>query len=672
MENNSEGVVSDRVLRQLQLARMRLSSYPVLNELFKNFKDYEQLNNNSKRNMVFCSCIQYEIPLFNSNTTFMDDSQYYPMLLEELEAGLQMFNDGNFLESSRAGNFKDRLTSDDYSESESAIMEIITAYRIANKHGEGNVSLFPKVRQDKKPDIVARLKDKELFIELTSTTHRQSEQKIDRIFSKLEECLATKLQNRNGRFHIKIDTARLFEVENPLNEEKSICFLNEWFERLHIDEMWGCSGYIIFDDFYRQYEWIGKRENQEYLGEVLRAINQQKYPFLEDVFPSRERLLSWADKLSLNDLHHSPIHSIICSNSGREVRVKLQQVETPKGKIQANYDKIARTLREKIKKEQFEKGNPVLIMINIAPITIDSLELDTEVLREEVESCFVNTPFISGAIVYRFYESYGIYIQNLYADTGISLNLDEVRALGITNLLSITEAENKDESIKLKPVSSDKLEKCRNIINSGYAGRSKTNQIARVQFSSEENGEEYREVSMKEPLPRDSFTDSGHIYSDFLWSTMGSWMADGETKLVLSYIQENIHLDSGDSSDLLTRIENTIRILRESGHHPDTIFLSLERKSELREIAHGIFPNNKMLIDGEELCVILSPKGFAVKEVFILSSEAFEITYASKKSSNPLSIVFSNTEVGNDEVFVECRIRMKVRIRDSNAFFRFN
>jgi hypothetical protein len=83
-------------------------------------------------------------------------------------------------------------------------------------------------------------------------------------------------------------------------------------------------------------------------------------------------------------LHHSPIHSIICSNSGREVRVKLQQVETPKGKIQANYDKIARTLREKIKKEQFEKGNPVLIMINIAPITIDSLELDTEVYEKRL------------------------------------------------------------------------------------------------------------------------------------------------------------------------------------------------------------------------------------------------------------------------------------------------
>lgn len=673
MEKNLENTANDRYLGQLELARNRLSSYPLLNKLFGNFERYEHPTN-LKRNMVFCSCIQYEIPIFNSNTTYMDNSQYYPMLLEELETGLEIFNDENFLESSRAGNLRKRLTSDNYSESESAIMEIITAYRIAKKLGKQNVSLFSKVRQDKNADIVATFGDKKLFIELTSAAHRWSEQKIENVFSKLEECLATKLQNKNGRILLKIDTASLFEVENPLNVEKSICFLNEWFERLHIDEMCGCTGFIIVDDLYRVYEWIGRRNNQEYLGEVLRGINQQEYTFLEGIFPSRERLLSWADKVRLDDLQYPPIHSISCSDSGPQVRVYLQQLEAPKGKIQANYDKISRTLREKIRLEQFEKGNPVLIMINIAPITIDALELDTEVICEQVERCFLCAPFISGAIVYRFYESYGIYIQNPCADKEISLNLDKVRELGITNLLSVEEEELKDKSIKLKPVISDKLEKCRNTIKSGYAERSEVNQIARVQFSSEEGGGDYKEILVKELLPRDSFTDSSYVYSDFAWSKMGSWIADEETKHLLSYLQENLPLDSGDSSDLLTRIENTIRILRERGYHPDTIFLSLEHKCQLREVAHGLFRNsqNRMEIDGEEIFVILSPKGVAGNEVFIFSSEAFEITYASEEASNPLSIAFYNTELGNEEVIVDCRIRMRVRIRDSNAFTRFN
>jgi hypothetical protein len=69
---------------------------------------------------------------------------------------------------------------------------------------------------------------------------------------------------------------------------------------------------------------------------------------------------------------------------------------------------------------------------------------------------------------------------------------------------------------------------------------------------------------------------------------------------------------------------------------------------------------------------ILSPKGFAVKQVFVFNSEALEVTYASKEPSNPLSIDFYNTEPGNDEVIIECRIRMRVRIRDSNGFTRFN
>jgi hypothetical protein len=105
----------------------------------------------------------------------MDDSQYYPNLLQELEEGLQMFNPDNFLESRRAGNFKDRLTSDDYSKSESAIMEIITAYRIAEELGRENVCPFPKVRQEKNADIVVIFRGKKLYIELTSIVSRQSE-----------------------------------------------------------------------------------------------------------------------------------------------------------------------------------------------------------------------------------------------------------------------------------------------------------------------------------------------------------------------------------------------------------------------------------------------------------------------------------------------------------------
>ena len=130
----------------------------------------------------------------------MDNSQYYPMLLEELEDGLEMFNDENFLKSSHAGNLRKRLTCDNYSESESAIMEIITAYRMAKKLGKQNVSLFSKVRQDKNADIVATFTDKKLFIELTSTVSRQSEEKIDHIFSKLEERLATKIAKQKWSF----------------------------------------------------------------------------------------------------------------------------------------------------------------------------------------------------------------------------------------------------------------------------------------------------------------------------------------------------------------------------------------------------------------------------------------------------------------------------------------
>lgn len=100
---------------------------------------------------------------------------------------------------------------------------------------------------------------------------------------------------------------------------------------------------------------------------------------------------------------------------------------------------------------------------------------------------------------------------------------------------------------------------------------------------------------------------------------------------------------------------------------------NVECKSELCQIAHGLFRNdqNRMKIDGDEIFLILSPKGFAVKEVLIFSSEAFEVTYASEEPSNPLSIDFYKTELGNDEVIVECRIRMRARIRDSNRFTRF-
>jgi hypothetical protein len=93
---------------QLRIARKRLKQFPILNGIFNNFDDCEDLHYKMRKNKVFITC-RPTLNRFNKTG--------YPQLLQALEDSLKKFDIDSW-QPATYREFKKRLTSSDYYVSE--------------------------------------------------------------------------------------------------------------------------------------------------------------------------------------------------------------------------------------------------------------------------------------------------------------------------------------------------------------------------------------------------------------------------------------------------------------------------------------------------------------------------------------------------------------------------
>ena len=169
-------VYQDFFNHQVSVAKERIVNYPMLNEIFDNFSEYENLKYKESRNKVFLTFtvrpqrlhideLNFLMESHRRNNTgqptdlpqdssilYYVNSENYPESCKKLERAIEILGKPRWNES-EFNEFKQRIRSYDYFVSDSAYSEILTAYSIGELVGFENVLLNPTLSNGKDSDI---------------------------------------------------------------------------------------------------------------------------------------------------------------------------------------------------------------------------------------------------------------------------------------------------------------------------------------------------------------------------------------------------------------------------------------------------------------------------------------------------------------------------------------
>jgi len=439
---------------QVTLAKNRISHFPLTNKLFDNFKDYENRNYKQTRNKIFLSCAHriewFDPSILHNNdekNTRLKPIQYminyseYPYFVELLEKSLSSFDISQW-NNKRYIPFKDRITSHDYSVSDSAFSEITTAFRIGTKIGLNNVQYEPSIPNGKNSDIRVCLNGKDIYLELSSITESKPNKKIQSIFDDVAKYLFCKVKT-NSFFHFEIwlDTTKLIHTDGHIDEEKSKKLLFYWIDKLNIHELAGCNELLYLMD-YRSHSGI-----MEYSQKSLMDYPWHR-PFMKELL-KQHIIRNWASKITISDTVLSPFVSISCSDkvtassvtihedamhSTHEELVNSNQfsdIQTGKMQEDSFFNQISRKISYKIKEEQYKLGIPIIFMI-YGKLWSNSYETDSHdfsKIENIIKKSLNPHPHISGVLLYYTDYTNGKFIHNPNADPNIKIADSELSLL---------------------------------------------------------------------------------------------------------------------------------------------------------------------------------------------------------------------------------------------------
>jgi|CXWL01.1.fsa_nt_gi hypothetical protein len=421
-------------IKQIKIARNRISHFPILDKIFENFIGYENLLWKESRNKIFLECtVRLQTYSWNDqHVQCIENYGEYPHSIQNLEETLSLLGVSNW-NSSQINELKNRLTSYDYFTSASAVSEILMVHSLGKINGFENIEFNPAINNGRKSDLVVNIEQRKIFLELTAPTTKESEKKIQRIFDDLAEYLGNRNWDQIFNFIIWVNTASFpcDEVGN-INEEQSKKMLRVWAERLKLDKLAGCEALINCD---YDYSWI---RDKVYFSELMND-GWHLPDDLNVALQNQPKLKEWANTVRIKDISSCPFESIGCGTDGNGVHIEIQgNMSYPSfvGLLEEKsfLNKIANAIREKIKHKQFEVNNPAIIVLKASfwANDFETDRVDFNKIKIIIENELVKTTFVSGVLIYSSDYRNGRFIENKNATNNIKITTNDLEKLGIS------------------------------------------------------------------------------------------------------------------------------------------------------------------------------------------------------------------------------------------------
>lgn len=197
----SVNIMQEWYLREIRTARQTLVQFKSLNLLFNAFHNYETKQYSQTKNVILRMCLP---------ALLTESKQKYIESLTQIETCINLFDIINW-KTSKLNEFQSRLCSDKYDDSVSVCTELLTSDYLADRLGKDKIELYPKLQGGGKSDILVKVNDKNIYIEVGNLDDSMPEKKIQKILQDVAEGIGRKLEQLNITclLLIKIDTSEL-------------------------------------------------------------------------------------------------------------------------------------------------------------------------------------------------------------------------------------------------------------------------------------------------------------------------------------------------------------------------------------------------------------------------------------------------------------------------------
>jgi hypothetical protein len=431
--------------KRLKVAKERIQEFKLLNSIFDNFNAYETAVSSGTdlpKNVIF--------NLFATNNYQGNPGTHGE--LNDLEIALSCFFNHNSVTKTEYREFVKRLTSRDNFESIEAYDEISIGYQIANKIGFDKVNLHAKLPNGKKPDFLIDLGEKKTVMELTALNLSTPELIINEIVSEITRYILDKCEKIGFLITILLDALSIIskDIDGNIDIKKSISVICSKINDLHLEDLVGFKGSIdfeggmikftekqaniIFPEKEKAIIWIDKNSKQTsvFAAHYMRLVNSS-----ESVLGSKSYSLfeSWAKKVLLKDFLNSPFESASYSphvnscvyvnsiefNSNDDNLRKSSKLETSRAVKEGFLQHIRRSIEKKIKKGQYERSFPFIIVIRAEDWRFEyEFDYDDFIpLRNKVQDLLKEFPDVSGVILFTRDIYLGRFIENPIASESI-------------------------------------------------------------------------------------------------------------------------------------------------------------------------------------------------------------------------------------------------------------
>ena len=443
----------------IKVARKIISNFPLLDSLFENFNgsnslDYDKLDYKKAQNKIFKICTYdlktrllscyYNLPPKERDSEILsrcvDNNTSNFKQLYDLKHALSIFKPTESRNES-SNSFKSKFLSNNYFDSKSAYLEIITAYKIGSKIGFKNIKLEPRLKNNKKPDIKIFFNNKIIYAELSIINKSQATETIEAVLNIGAKHLYKKISDKYSKFTIQIYTLKLpLDSDCYIDTKKSEEFLCERIDGLYLEELSGLN-LTLHLTCYSNIDGI-KKYFDCYLIDLPKCYLTYG---LECIYDNKQ-IHNWAKKVKCADLFDGLFAHISTQTNTRNVAVLCGSnlysehdesnpnpppiTKTAQIEMTSFLDQIERKINSKIKKHQFEDGHPVLFLI-CGKLWFKEIDCDRDWLdiTKLITKLLSYHSCITGVLFYLNGYNHYRYIPNPNADENIKLSESEIESI---------------------------------------------------------------------------------------------------------------------------------------------------------------------------------------------------------------------------------------------------
>ena len=272
---------------------------------------------------------------------------------------------------SKLDHLKNRASENNREQSISSLMEGLVARYYSSKMGVPTVEPSPAVENDRFADLKIALKERPVFLEMTSLGTRLFEEKLEEVYGQACDRILPKLK-RNRIVNFVVDATRLpLDCNGHLDVQKSVECLDSWVKNLELTELIDSS---ISPAFSLNLDDVSRLPNKEKTVYDHSKWEVGPYNMLQlsdyhlwgliGVGPMQK----WAQRITPKMVTGCPIVYFVAGDARKYPMVqfgselafpsKAAQLET-----KAFLDHLGRVVTEKLKQGQRETNSPNILVV---------------------------------------------------------------------------------------------------------------------------------------------------------------------------------------------------------------------------------------------------------------------------------------------------------------------